>query len=130
MNTQFYSKLPTGEQVVVSVSIEQPTGVIEIRKWTATQDTRKDKPVVSSYKLYDVSVGNDGVLTCRADVPGSNPTLTITLSGVITLDIHGTTLKAEDGTTKYDVSIGDLTSLHNLTKTLTVTAKSPLPEKP
>lgn len=83
-------------------------GTIRLRSKKSEADAKPHRE--ESYQLYNISTNKDGsVTTCRADVPGSDPVVTISLNAKkdqpsITIDIKGTSFKIGDGTTTYEVT--------------------------
>ena len=82
-------------------------GTINLRTWKGGEIEEGVKPHREEiYKLYDIVTNGDGsVTTCRADVPGSDPVVTISIAAhQITIDIKGTSFGIGDGTTAYEVT--------------------------
>lgn len=105
MAVSVMSRTADGAEVEVSLVKTGPgKGTIRVRGWSAGADTQAAAPHRDeTYRLYDIATKQSGlVTTCRADVPGSDPVVTITINETgITIDIKGTSFRLGDGRTTY-----------------------------
>ena len=96
-----------GAEAEVTLEKTNPgEGSIRLRVWPAGSDSAASRPQrEDNYQLYDIITSADGATTnCRAVAPGSDPNVTITFEGGITIDVRGTSFRLGDGRTTYQLT--------------------------
>lgn len=113
MAVSVMSRTVDGAEVEVSLEKTGPSeGAIRIRSWKNGANKQSAAPHRDeNYQLYNIMTKANGLITtCRANVPGSDPVVTITMhqtgdaNSDITIDVKGTSFRLGDGRTTYEIS--------------------------